>query len=142
METNSRTIRSLCLALRAFGTVRVPKARKSILRLTASTNFGATWNPYRPSGFGALERAPHPHCARPQTLRVCLLGLAQRFILAPVRRHIVLRGHPSSPPSMAGCMIQKSLYDNGEYSYTITTWMKRFEEGNKSINEYFNEIKL
>jgi hypothetical protein len=40
------------------------------------------------SGFGALQRAPHPHCARLQTLlescfRVCYLGLRN-----------VVGGHP------------------------------------------------
>jgi hypothetical protein len=28
------------------------------------------------SVFGALQRAPHPHCARPQTLKILNIGFA------------------------------------------------------------------
>ena len=33
-------------------------------------------NPEKGSGFGALQRAPHPHCARLQTLKILNVGFA------------------------------------------------------------------
>jgi hypothetical protein len=48
-----------------------------IHRLTSLSTLGASLHPVRPSGFGALQRAPHPHCPRRRTF--CFLVLVRLF---------------------------------------------------------------
>ena len=76
------------LALRAFG-AQEEKCLRLVLKPAPNSLPAGRLDILVGSGFGALHRAPHPHCARPANPRlmprICSYGLAQRRRQATVR---------------------------------------------------------